>query len=167
MWKNYRVCFAVFWLLGHISLAEAVSDAPLRTLNAYIEGNSDCSEQLADWNRKYGPKAVAGEMSREFYYRVLGFLYWGKCGRPFVKDILGELRKVWTIYSKGLVSEAEFEAKEAELINLFFAALRDEAHGQEMVNAYVGRITTWLINLDAPKQYYNCTYFGDQPRCLD
>lgn len=154
-------------LLWKFSAAAAVSDAPLRALNAYIEQNGSCSEQVIEWNRRYNPKALAGETSRDFYYRVLGYQDWGRCGRPFFRSLLGELQKVWAIYAKGLVSPAEFEAKEAELINLWFAALKNEERGEQMIQDYEARMAAQLIALVPPKQYFNCTFFGAKARCID
>lgn len=154
------------WLLWHVSAAAAVSDAPLRALNAYIEQNRGCSEQVVEWNRRYSPKALAGETSRDFYYRVLGYQDWGACGRPYFRAILVELQKVWAIFSRGLVTQSEFEAKEAELINLWFAALKDE-RGEQMVQDYEARIAAQLISQVPPKQYFNCTFFGAKARCID
>lgn len=165
--RSFPAWLLMTWLFGHACTAAAVSDAPLRALNAYIEQSGNCSEQLVAWNRQYSPKAIAGQTSRAFYYRVLGYQEWGQCGRPFFRAILSELQKVSIIFSKGLASENEFEAKEAELINLWFAALKDEQRGVQMVQAYESRTAARLINLVPPKQYFNCTFFGDQARCAD
>jgi hypothetical protein len=165
--RSYRGWLLLVWLLGHMDLAGAVSDAPLRALNAYIEQNGTCSEQLIEWNRRYNPRTVAGETSRNFYYRVLGYQDWGRCGRPYFRSILGELQKIWIIFAKGQVSEAEFEAKEAELINLWFTALKDEKNGEQIVQAYESKTATRLIGLVPPKQFFNCTFFGDQAHCTD
>lgn len=165
--RSYSTYLLLIWLLGHVSVAAAVSDAPLRALNAYIEQNGHCSEQVIEWNRRYNPKTIAGETSRNFYYRVLGYQDWGQCGRPYFRSILGELQKVWIIYSKKLVSDAEFEAKEAELINLWFAALKDDKRGEQMVEAYESKTAARLINLMPPKQFFNCTFFGEKAYCTD
>jgi hypothetical protein len=147
--------------------AHALNDAPLRILSSYIETNYDCSEQISDWNRKNGPRVIAGEISREFYYRVLGFLDWGACGRPFFKPVFIELQKAWTIYSKRLVSEAEYNAKEAELINLLFSAIKAGSAGEAMVKRYEQTMAAKLIRLEPERQFFNCTYFGEQPKCID
>lgn len=165
--RTYRGWLLLVCLLGHVPFAAAVSDAPLRALNAYIEQNGACSEQLIEWNRRYYPKTIAGETSRNFYYRVLGYQDWGMCGRPYFRSILGELQKVWIIFDKGLVSEAEFEAKEQELFNLWFTAMKDARRGEQMVQAYESKTAARLIGLIPPKQFFNCTFFGDQPRCTD
>lgn len=160
------IALLCLWLYGHALPAAALSDAPLRVLTSYIENNQRCSEQISDWNRKNGNRAVSGELSRDFFYRVLGFLDWGECGRPYFKPIFIELQKAWKIYSKGLVTEAEYEAKESELINLLFAALRSD-DGSALVKRYENRIAAKLIRLEPERQYFNCTYFGDQPKCTD
>lgn len=167
MFKSYRIWLAAAWLWGYASLAAAVSSAPLQAINSYIQNSGNCSERVVEWDKEYGEKAVNGETSRDFYYRVLDFLDWGQCGKPFFRPVISELRKVWIIYARGKVSEAEFEAKEAELVNLLFAAMKDEARGAQMVRAYQARMTSRLINLDMPKQYTNCTFFGDKPGCMD
>jgi hypothetical protein len=160
------IALLLTWLCSHALPAAALSDAPLRVLTSYIEGNVRCSEQISEWNRKNGSRAVNGELSRDFFYRVLGFLDWGECGRPYFKPIFIELQKAWTIYSKGLVSEQEYAAKESELIDLLFAALRSE-DGSALVQRYEQRIAAKLIHLEPERQYFNCTYFGDQPKCSD
>lgn len=165
--KSYRTWLALVWLLGHAALASAISDAPLQALSSYIENAGNCSQRVVDWNREYAESTMRGETSRDFYYRVLGFQDWGGCSKPYFRSILGELRKAWVIFARGNVSEAEFEAKEAELINLFFAALEDDKRGAQIVRAYEARTAGRLINLDLPRQYSNCTFFGDQPRCMD
>lgn len=161
------IALLLVWLCGYPLPAAALSDAPLRVLTSYIESNDRCSEQISDWNRKNGKRAISGELPREFFYRVLGFLDWGGCGRPYFKPIFIELQKAWKIYSKGLVSEAEYEAKESELINLLFAALRAGSDGDALVKRYENRIAAKLIRLEPERQYFNCTYFGDQPKCTD
>lgn len=142
-----------------------ISDAPLQALNAYIELSGTCSRELLEWNKTYGKKTMAGATPRSFYYRVLGYVDWGPCGRPFFAAIFGELQKVSNILASGRVSQAEFEAKETELINLFFAALQDRQRGEQMVQAYEATTAARLIDLTQPRQYFNCTFFGDQPRC--
>lgn len=165
--RHLPITLLFVWLCGNPLPAAALTDAPLRVLTSYIENNARCSEQISDWNRKNGSRAISGELSREFFYRVLGFLDWGECGRPYFKPIFIELQKVWKIYSKGLVSEAEYEAKESELINLLFAALNAGDEGPAMVKRYENRIAAKLIRLEPEHQYFNCTYFGDQPKCTD
>lgn len=155
------------WLCGLSAPALALNEAPLRILSSYIESNANCSEQITDWNRKNGKRAIAGEISREFYYRVLGFLDWGACGRPYFKPVFIELQKAWTIYSNRRVSEAEYTAKEAELINLLFSALQAGDAGEAMVRRYEQSIAAKLIRLEPERQFFNCTYFGDQPKCTD
>lgn len=154
-------------LCGLSTPARALDDAPLRILSSYIESNNNCSEQIVEWNRKNGKRAIAGEISREFYYRVLGFLDWGACGRPYFKPVFVELQKAWTIYAKHRVSEAEYDAKESELINLLFAAIRAGNGGEAMIRRYEQNIAARLIRLEPERQYFNCTFFGDQPRCTD
>jgi len=158
----------VAWLLGHAVFATAVSNAPIQALVAYIESPANrCSPQVIEWNREYSKKTVAGEIPRSFYYRVLGYQEWGECGRPYFRPIFNELNRVWVMFGRGIVSEAEFEAKEAELINLFFAAARDKERGESMVREYQNGIAARLIDLDPPRQFFNCTFFGDQYRCLE
>ncbi len=154
------------WLVGHAPPAAALSDAPLRILTSYIDNNKNCSEQITDWNRKNGSRAIRGELSRDFFYRVLGFLDWGACGRPYFKPIFFELQKAWRIYALGLVSQQEYEAKENELVNLLFTALRSDDDGA-LVRRYEQRIAARLLSLEPERQYFNCTYFGDQPKCVD
>lgn len=160
----------VKWLLfiflwGQIATAAALSNAPLHILNAYIEQNGACPERLVEWNRNYNRKVLLGEASRVFYYRVLGYMDWGTCLSRPVQKIFGELQKVWTIFEMGTVSEAEVEAKEAELINLFFSALSDKNGGDQLVKDYEAATAARLFQLVPEKQYFNCTYFGDKPRC--
>ena len=155
------------WLCAFSAPVFALNEAPLRIISSYIDTNPNCSVQITEWNRKNGSRAISGELSRDFFYRVLGFLDWGECGRPYFKPIFIELQKAWKIYSKGLVTEAEYEAKEAELINLLFAALRAGDDGAAMVKRYENRIAAKLIRLEPERQYFNCTYFGDQPKCTD
>lgn len=164
--RSCRGWLLIIWLLwGHASFAAAVSNAPLQALNAYIENASTCPEQLIEWNRKYNARTMAGETPRNFYYRVLGFQSWGQCGKRSFVPILNELQKTGLIFAKGLVSEAELEAKEAELITLFFAVVKNEELGERMVKEYETRMTARLIRLTPEKQYFDCTFFGDQPRC--
>ena len=160
------IALLLAWLCSHALPAAALSDAPLRILTSYIESNARCSEQISEWNRKNGSRAVNGELSRDFFYRVLGFLDWGECGRPYFKPIFIELQKAWKIYAQGLVSEQAYEAKETELINLLFAALRAD-DGGALVQRYEQRITGKLMRLEPERQYFNCTYFGDDPKCAD
>jgi hypothetical protein len=160
------IALLLAWLCSHALPAAALSDAPLRVLTSYIESNARCSEQISEWNRKNGSRAVNGELSRDFFYRVLGFLDWGDCGRPYFKPVFIELQKAWKIYAQGLVSEQAYEAKETELINLLFAALRS-ADGSALVQRYEQRITGKLMRLEPERQYFNCTYFGDDPKCTD
>lgn len=145
----------------------AVSDAPLRAINAYIEQAGHCSENLVAWNRVYNAETIAGTTARSFYYRVISFQEWGACGRPFFQPIFSELQKVSLMFSEGLASDAEFEAKEMELINLFFAALKDQKRGAAMVRLYQSNIAGRLLDLDPPLQSFDCTFFGDQPRCRE
>lgn len=147
--------------------ALALNEAPLRILSSYIETNYNCSEQITEWNRKNGKRAIAGEISREFYYRVLGFLDWGACGRPFFKPVFIELQKAWAIFAKQRVSEEQYNAKESELINLLFAALQAGDAGEAMVRRYEQTMAAKLIRLEPERQFFNCTYFGDQPKCTD
>lgn len=165
--RRYRgwLLLILFW--GQAFNACAVSDAPLRALNAYIEQAGTCSERLVEWNRVYNAETMAGTTARSFYYRVISFQEWGVCGRPFFQPIFSELQKVSLMFSEGLVSEAEFEAKEMELINLFFASLKDQRQGANMVSRYHSDIAVRLLDLDPPRQFYNCTFFGDQPRCRE
>lgn len=148
-------------------LAQAVSDAPLQALNAYIEHAGNCSDQVVEWNRRYNPKTRAGETSRGFYYRALGNQEWGACGRRFFRPLLIELQKVWEIRLKGEVSEAEFEAKEAQLIDLFFAALDAGPRGEDLVRDYEADTAARLYDLVPSRQYFNCSFFGRWARCLD
>lgn len=164
---RYPTIALLLALLGaHAPSAAALSDAPLRILTSYIERNNNCSEQISDWNRKNGSRAIRGEISRDFFYRVLGFLDWGECGRPYFKPVFIELQKAWKIYAQGQVSEQQYEAKENELINLLFSALRSP-DGGALVRRYEQRIAGKLIALEPERQYFNCTYFGDQPKCTD
>lgn len=167
--NSMRTVISILFLVGLCSQAPpatALSNAPLQILTSYIESNPRCSEQISEWNGKNGHRAIKGEISRDFFYRVLGFLDWGECGRPFFKPVFIELQKAWKIYAKGLVSEEEYEAKERELINLLFAAMRAD-DGGALVRRYEHRITAQLMRLVPERQYFNCTYFGDQPKCTD
>jgi hypothetical protein len=160
----------VKWLLavllgGHITIAAALSNAPLYVLNAYIEQNGTCPEVLVKWNRKYNPKVMLGEVPRTFYYRVLGFSEWGACLRRPLQTVFSELQKVSIIFEMGAVSEAEVEAKETELINLLFSALADKENGDQMVRDYEATTASRLFQLVPDKQFFNCTYFGDKPKC--
>lgn len=157
----------VIWLFGLSAPALAISSAPLHIINAYIEGSGRCSRNIIEWNRKYNGRAISGDVSRVFYYHVISFQEWGECGRPFMKEVFSELQKTWLIYSRNLVSEAAAEAKEAELIDLLFAALRAGDQGHDLVNRYIRQTTSKLMNLEPERQYFNCTYFGDQPICSD
>lgn len=164
-WSREWLLLIVLW--AQASMACAVSNAPLLALNAYIEQTSSCSEKLVEWNRVYNAETIAGTTARSFYYRVIGFQEWGVCGRPFFPIIFSELQKASFMFSEGLVSDAEFEAKELELINLFFAALKDQKQGAAMVRLYQSNIAARLLDLDPPRQAFNCTFFGDQPRCME
>lgn len=166
MFKSYRIWLALVALLAQCSLALAVSNGPLEAITAYIDGSGTCAADFIEWNRKYAGKAMAGETSREFYYRALNNQNWGQCGRPYFRPIFNELQRAWAFFSRGLVTEAQFEAKETELINLFFAALADDSRGAQMVQTYEARIAVRLINLNPPRQYSNCTFFDDQLRCM-
>src|SRR6185369_1673482 len=61
------IALLLVWLCGYPLPAAALSDAPLRVLTSYIESNSRCSEQIADWNRKNGNRAISGELTRDFF----------------------------------------------------------------------------------------------------
>lgn len=147
--------------------AAALPTAPLEVINAYIEGDGRCSSDLIAWNRKYIARAITGEVSRIFYYRVVGLQEWGGCGQPFVKKVLGELQKVWIIYGQGKVSDAEIEAKEAELIDLMFSALAAGSKGGDLVQRYEQQTTSRLMRLEPEHQFFNCTFFGKLPKCAD
>lgn len=121
--RLFVVIFLLGLLCGGSAPANAVSTAPLLAINAYIEGSGNCDERVVNWNRKYNARTISGEVSRVFYYRVIGYQEWGNCGRPYFKEMFGELQKIWLIFENGRVSEAEIEVKESELINLLFAAL--------------------------------------------
>lgn len=167
---RHTLIFLLFMGLSGQSLpAAALSDAPLRVLTSYIENNPRCGEQITEWHQKNGTRVLNGELSRDFFYRVLGFINWGECGRPFFKPVFIELQKAWKIYTKGLVTESEYEAKEAELIDLLFAALRasNEGEGEALVKRYEQRIAAKLFRLEPERQYFNCTYFGEQAKCAD
>lgn len=162
----FNLLVALF-LCGQAALANAVSDGPLQALNAYIENTKGCPAQLVEWNREYFPKTRDGETPRNFYYRVLNTQDWGRCGRPYFKFILGELQKAWLMYFKQLVSEAEFEAKEGELVDLFFAALEDPKHGDQKVRDYENDANARLLAQEPQRQYYDCMFFGKKLRCMD
>jgi len=147
--------------------AIALPTAPLEVLNAYIEGNGHCSPDLIAWNRKYIARAITGEVSRIFYYRVVALQEWGDCGQPFVKKVFGELQKIWIIHSQGKVSDAEAESKEAELIDLLFSALASGNKGGDLVQRYEQRTTWRLMRLEPEHQFFNCTFFGERPKCAD
>lgn len=168
--RTSRSAGALLTILLHLwslpTLAQ-VSDVPLRTLGAYIEQAGNCSPDLVKWNRDYLPGTETGETPRDFYYRVLSYTSWGDCGRSFLPPVLAELARSWRFYAKGLVSAAQFEAKETELINLFFAALKDNKNGARRVAEYERAIATRLYDLNPPRDYSNCTFFGDQLRCMD
>lgn len=108
---------------------------------------------------------MAGETPRDFYYRVLSYSEWGDCGRPFLPPVLAEPARIWRIYAKGLMSATQFEAKETEPINLFFAALKNG--GERRVADYISGITARLYDLNPPQDFANCTFSGDQLRCMD
>lgn len=147
--------------------ATRLSTAPLQALAAYIELSGTCSRNLVEWNREYGARAMMGETSRAFYFRVLSYLDWGNCGRDFFPPVFHELLKSAEIFAQGSVSAAEFEAKEAELVTLLFAALSKEARGMESIRDYERKTSERLIDLREPKQYFNCTFFGGTPRCWE
>lgn len=164
--RSYRQWLLLVWLWGQATFAAALSNAPLEALNSYIENSGNCSRQLVDWNRDYSKSTMTGETSRGFYFRVLGYMDWGACGKPFTRAILSELQKAWNIFAGGRVSEAEYEAKEAELVNLFFAAVADPEHGQQKIDAYEAKTATRLMGQTPPKQYFNCTFFGNRAQCV-
>jgi hypothetical protein len=155
------------WLGLVATPALAQQAAPLQVLNAYIEGNDQCSADLIRWNRKYNARTIAGEVPRVFYYRAIGFQEWGACGRPYFKNIFSELQKIWLIHAAGQVSQAELDTKEAELFDLMFAALAAGDRGAAMVERYEQQTTARLMNLVPEHQFFNCTYFGQQPKCMD
>jgi len=157
----------LIWLNGYSGAALALNDAPLRILSSYIESNPNCPEQITEWNLKNGKRVISGEIPRNLFYRVLGYMDWGVCGRPYFKQIFAELQKVWTIYTKGLVTESEYNAKESELINLLFTSMQAGQQGEAMVRRYEQNIAAKLFQLEPERQYFNCTYFGDQPKCTD
>ena len=152
-------------LLAPATAAHALPAEPLLILNAYIESNPHCSDAIVEWNRKYNARTIAGDALRTFYYRVISFQEWGGCGRPFFKPIFSELQKTWLIYAAGRVSEAEADAKEAELINLMFAALRAGDDGAAMVAHYEQDTTARLMRLVPEHLYFKCTFFGDKAAC--
>ena len=160
-----RLIAAWLWLAA--GSAAALSDAPLLALNAYFENTAQCSDIVRDWNRKYVKETLAGQTSRGFYYRVLGYIDWGLCNQPYIRPLFAELQKAWGIYEKGLVSEPEYTAKEAELISLFFAALREGKNGERFIQEYEANTASRLFDLAPSRQYFNCTFFGGWPRCLD
>jgi hypothetical protein len=161
------ICLLTAWLWGLATPAGALPTAPLHVLNAYIEGSSQCSEQLVEWNRKYNARTVAGEVPRIFYYRAVALQEWGACGRPYFKKVFGELQKIWIIFGRGGVTEAEVTAKEAELFNLMFSALEAGSQGGEMVERYEQLTTSRLMNLVPERQYFNCTFFANKAKCTD
>jgi hypothetical protein len=146
--------------------ALAVSSAPLQILTALIESDPSCPATLVDWNRKYSALVIAGEVPRDFYYRVLGFQEWRTCGQPYYKRIFGEFQKSWLIYQRKKVDDRQIEAKEAELINLLISARQAGAMGESQVDSYEQAIRNFLFNMEPERQYYDCTLFGGQPRCL-
>ncbi|MGE5471416.1 MAG: hypothetical protein ACM3X0_11515 [Bacteroidota bacterium] len=161
------LCCLAISLLGIASPAAAVpSTAPLAILNAYVENNGRCPDDLIAWNRKYNARTIAGEVSRIFYYRAIGNQEWGACGRPFFKSIFSELQKIWLVFAQGDVTEAEIEAKEDEIFNLMFAALAAGSEGGELVQRYEQRTTSRLMSQTPERQYFNCTFFGDRVRCV-
>lgn len=144
-----------------------LADGPLLALGAYIELSGNCDGDLVEWNRTNLGKARRGEITRSAYYRLLGYLAWGPCGRPYFATILDELQKAADIHAEGLVSAPEFERKEAELVNLFFAALQDEKNGDALVRTYERTMAARLTGLAQPRQYFDCTFFGDEPQCRE
>lgn len=160
-------CLLAAWLWGLAAPAAALPTAPLQVLNAYIEGSGQCSSSVVEWNRKYNTRAIAGEVSRVFYYRVVALQDWGACGRPYFKNVFNELQKIWLIFGQGRVSEADAIAKEAELINLLFTALEAGSRGGQLVQHYEQLTHSRLMNLEPERQYFNCTFFADQARCVD
>jgi len=165
--RLFVVIFLVGLLCAGSATANSVSTAPLLAINAYIEGSGNCDERVVNWNRKYNARTISGEVSRVFYYRVIGYQEWGNCGRPYFKEMFGELQKIWLIFENGRVSEAEIEVKESELINLLFAALNAGDRGSELIQRYV-QVTTVRLNNQVPeRQYFNCTFFGEKAQCTD
>ncbi|RIX46052.1 MAG: hypothetical protein D3M94_10070 [Rhodocyclales bacterium GT-UBC] len=164
--SRWRQTILALALLASTQVAWPASSAPLLAINAYIEKNGDCSADFLAWNRRYSPRAISGESTRTFYYQALSYLDWGRCSRPFFRAIFSELHKVWLIRAKGYVSEEQAEAKEAELINLFFSAL-DNDQGNDMVRNYEARTAARLSRLEPEKQFFNCTFFGQQAYCAD
>lgn len=161
------VYLLAIWLGAVATPAAALPTAPLQVLNAYIEASGNCSPNLVEWNRKYNARTITGEVLRTFYYRAISFQEWGACGRPYFRNIFSELQKIWLIHALGRASEAEVEAKEAELINLMFAALTAGNEGEQMVQNYEQQTTARLMGLVPERQFFNCTFFAKQPKCTD
>lgn len=147
--------------------APLVSPAPLLALSQYIDKEGACSESVMEWNRRHLGKVVSGESSRSFYFRAITFQNWGSCGQPFQKRVFSELQKSWQIFSLGKVTVQQYESKEMLLINLLLAALRAGADGESLVVRYEENVSSRLFELVPDLQYFNCTYFGDDPRCID
>jgi hypothetical protein len=166
MRTHLSILLALF-LCGQASFTHALSGAPLQALSAYIENTPGCSPQLVEWNKKYIQKTLDGETPRNFYYRVLNTMDWGRCGRPFFKFILEELQKAWLMRFNQMVSEAEYETKEAELISLFFAALEDGKQGEQRVRDYEASAMGRLLAVKPERQYFDCMFFGKRLRCMD
>ena len=165
--RPISICLLAIWLCCLATPASALPTAPLQVLNTYIEGSGRCSENLVEWNRKYNARTVAGEVSRIFYYRAIALQEWGPCGRPYFKKVFSELQKIWLIFAKGIVTEAEITAKEAEVINLLFSALAAGSEGGQMVEHYEQQTNWRLMNLEPERHYFNCTFFADKPYCTD
>lgn len=161
------ICLLAVWLGAFAQPAAALPTAPLQVLNTYIEGNGRCSEDLIAWNRKYNAGTIKGEVSRIFYYRAIALQEWGDCGPRYIRKVFGELQKVWLIFARGYVSEAQIEAKEAELINLLFSALAAGKAGGDLIQRYEERTEWRLMQLQPERHYFNCTFFGEIPKCDD
>lgn len=168
--SSFRACLLVILLWGQgalVSGAFAASTAPLLAIGAYIEKAPDCADQIVDWHRRYGPKALSGEITRDFYYKVLSYLDWGSCGGKFVKPLFAEMRRTWIFLGKGLITQAEADAKEEELMKIFNVATQDRPRGEALMRNYEARISARLLELDDPRQYFECTFFGTQVRCQE
>ena len=146
-------------------LAQAVSDAPLQALNAYIEHAGNCSDQVVEWNRRYNPKTRAGEPPRLLLPRSRqpGV---GACGGAFFRPLLIELQKVWEIRLRARYPKPSSKPK-AQLIDLFFAAL-DAGPGAKTWSATRGRHRRRPpLRSGAFAAIFQLQLFGQRVRCLD
>lgn len=161
---RFHILLPVFAIFLAPAQAWAVSTAPMQMISDYIE-HSGCSEALVAWNREYLPRALSGETPATLYYHTLSIRDWGPCGRPYFTRIFSEFQKIWRIYGRGHVTVAQLEAKEVELVKLLLDSVKAGSKGKELVDRYEQGISFKLMALTPDRQFFNCTYFGNEPRC--